>query len=366
MCRCQVTDLLLALLLIGSLLSHDPVDINRAGERELETLPGIGPAKAAAIVEFRETYGPFLSVEDLEMVSGIGPSTMESLAGLVTVGDAAGALRDTSHWLPREEVAEPLLEVRVLDVGQGDAILLRARGGEVWLFDGGPDEGGPVEPAVVARLMAAGVDTLDVVALSHPHADHVGGLASVVRRFEVLRVLDPGMAHSSFLYEDFLEAVLEEGCDYGILAGGETFRLSEEVSVHVVSSGGGADPDVNEASAVLSVECGGFSMLLTGDIESDSQRELTPGATPVTVLKVPHHGSISSDFLPWARRVRPQLAVVSCGRDNPFGHPNPAILAMYGELGADILRTDLQGTIVLLTDGNAFSVTTRTGVQPGD
>lgn len=106
-------------LLILSILSPDLVNINTADTDLLETLPGIGPAKAEAIVEFRETFGPFLTIGDLDLVAGIGPATVASLADLVTAGTPAVDLADTLHWLPETAPAETLLTLSFLDVGQG-------------------------------------------------------------------------------------------------------------------------------------------------------------------------------------------------------------------------------------------------------
>jgi competence ComEA-like helix-hairpin-helix protein len=343
-------------LLILSILSPDLVDINTADTDLLETLPGIGPAKAEAIVGFRETFGPFLTIEDLDLVAGIGPATVAGLADLVTVGTPGGSLADTLHWLSEEEPAETLLTLSILDIGQGDAILIEAAYGETWLFDGGPDPGGPLEPPVVFRLTQLGVDTIDVLAFSHPHSDHIGGLPSVVRRFTVLSVLDPGMSYQSFVYEDLLQASLDAGCAYRIMESGVVYSLSDCVTAEVIHLGVGGDLSVNESSAVMLVSCGSFTALLTGDIGDDAERLLTPQATPVTVLMVPHHGSAGSAFPPYLRSLRPQIAVISSGRRNSFGHPAPTVLDLYLDLGSEILRTDEAGTIVVHTDGRSFGI----------
>lgn len=343
-----------------SLLSNEPFDINSATEGQLRSIPGIGPVKASAIVEYRELFGPFLELEELEYVSGIGSGTVELLSEHVFVAPSADSGLSRDHWMDTADSVACLLQVAYLDVGQGDAILLQAFGGGTMLFDGGPDPGGPLEPAVVLRLREFGIDTLDILAFSHPHSDHIGGMAAVLRNFTVLEVMDPGMEFSSWVYEEFLRAVLDEGCSYVLLEEGMIIDLSPSVEVEVISSGGdAADLNMNESSAVLRVNCGDFSTLLTGDMEEDSERELTPSAEPVTVLKVPHHGSLTSIFPPYLRRLSPQVAVFSAGRGNPFGHPHPGVVEIYREMDCRILRTDTQGTIVVQTDGEAFSVSTN-------
>ena len=342
-----------------SLLSNDPIDINSATEGQLRSIPGIGPVKASSIVEYRELFGPFLELDELEYVSGIGSGTVEMLSEHVFVDSSTEAGLSTDHWMDIADSVDCLLQVAYLDVGQGDAILLQATGGQNMLFDGGPDPGGPLEPAVVLRLREFGIDTLDILAFSHPHSDHIGGMASVLENFTVLKVMDPGMDFSSWVYEEFLEAVLDEGCSYVILEEEMVIDLSPSVTVEVISSGNtDANLNINESSAILSVDCGDFSTLLTGDMEEGSERELTPSAAPVTVLKVPHHGSLTSIFPPYLRRLSPQVAVFSAGRNNPFGHPHPRVIEIYRQMNCLILRTDTQGTIVVQTDGEAFSVST--------
>ncbi len=359
---------LMSLLLSFSLLSNDPVDINTSSLETLQSLPGIGPVKAMSIVDYRDLYGPFVELSELEYVDGIGPGTIAALQDLICIDTSLTHAADTLHWIEQVDSLCPALTISYLDVGQGDAILLQADGGRTLLFDGGPDEGGPLEPAVVYRLRELDVDTIDILSFSHPHADHIGGLASVVENFTVLEVLDPGMAYASWVYEDLLNSIIDEGCDYAYLESGMTFRLSPDVTVLVEYVGAeGADLNINESSALLRIKCGNFSTLLTGDMEEDSERALTPETLPVTVLKVPHHGSLTSVFPPYLRRLSPQVAVISAGRNNRFGHPHPLVCEIYRELGSEILRTDIHGTIVVQTDGENFKITTLfAGILSGD
>ncbi|MBD3278195.1 MAG: hypothetical protein GF388_07845, partial [Candidatus Aegiribacteria sp.] len=124
-----------------SLLSNDPIDINTATEGQLMSIPGIGPVKASAIVEYRELFGPFLDLEELDYVSGIGSGTVELLSDHVFVEPAVEAGLSRDHWLEKADSVKCLLQVAYLDVGQGDAILIQASGGMTMLFDGGPDPG---------------------------------------------------------------------------------------------------------------------------------------------------------------------------------------------------------------------------------
>jgi len=363
--------LFLLVWLLPAQLAPEPLDLNSASAWQLEALPGVGPATAARIVEFRETYGPFGSTEGLLEVAGIGPTTLEGLQGMVSVGAPAP---DTSHWLPLSRPDSILLEMLFLDVGQGDAVLLVPAGGRACLVDGGPDLGGPLVPPVVGALREAGVDTVPVAVLTHPHADHVGGMAEVVRSCGVRLMLDPMIDHVSPLYESLLEALLESGAHYRPLRSGDSLWLSESVLLRTVcvegrtagGSAAGAELSVNDRGAVLLVECGDFTALLTGDIEEPAERLLAPELGAVSVVKVPHHGSASSLFGPFLDRLRPQLAVVCCGAGNPFGHPHPSALEAWSAGGAEVLRTDRCGTIVVATDGHALHHHSITGGESGE
>ncbi len=263
---------LLAISFLSSLLDPVPVDINTADSFDLESIAGIGPATAEAIILYRETVSEFHSVDELVFVPGVGSATLEA------------------------------------------------------------------------------------VAFTHPHADHIGGIADAMEVFHCRRLIDPGIDHSSPVYENLLLYALDSGCAYEKAESGAVWNISDDVVLEVVWLRRGAC-SANEASAVYLVTCGEFSMLLTGDIENETIMELTMGQGPVSVMKVPHHGSRSSLFPPWIRRASPGIAVFCCGRGNPFGHPHPDVVQAWQETGAEILRTDLNGNIFLVTDGESMTFT---------
>jgi competence protein ComEC len=355
-------------LLSFSILSNDSIEINSADLQMLQTIPAIGTSGAESIIEYREAFGPFWNISELDFVAGIGTGTVESISEYAYVDTSMLPDIDRSHWLSQVDSLVPLLQIYFLDVGQGDAALIRAADGLTMLFDGGPDPGGPLEPIVFHRLECLEIDTIDIVAFSHPHADHIGGLTSVLRNFTVREVMDPGMVFSSPVYEALLEEIQNQDCGYSILSDGMVINLSDHVTAEVQTPfSPGQDVSVNEASALIRISCGDFSVLLTGDVEEEGEMVLAPAVLPVTVLKVPHHGSSSSVFPPYLRGLAPQMAVFSAGRRNRFGHPNPAVIDFYREMGCEILRTDTQGTIVVQSDGRVFSTgTIFYGYRPGD
>ena len=344
--------LLILMAAISTLLDPVLLDLNSASEEELIRLHGIGTSTASAIVEYRETISHFASVDELIYVTGIGPATLESLLPYITA-DIANVPSDRSNFLSEESISDTLLTVIFLDIGNGDAVVLQA-GDSAWLIDAGPPGVGAMRAPVIQQLRECGIDSLSVVAFTHPHADHIGGCRDALEIFNCDVLIDPGIDHPSPVYEELLQYALDSDCSYSLLSVADRWEISDDVSLEVVWLERGAGSP-NEASAVYLITCGEFTLLLTGDIENETIQRMTAFQNPVTVMKVPHHGSRSSLFPPWFRKAAPQFAVICCGRDNPFGHPHRDVLEGWESIGAAILRTDRQGNIFLYTDGESIN-----------
>jgi competence protein ComEC len=260
------------------------------------------------------------------------------VAALVVLGPALTRAGD------EPQPPEDTLVVRVLDVGQGDSILLDPPGGAPILVDTGPPGAG-----VAGRLRELGVESLGAVVVTHDQSDHAGGVAELLRGEEVEGVAyaaasDPLREYA--LAADSRALRLAEG---GELRSGR-LRLSALWPPRELLAGPGEDP--NSRSLVLLAEWGHFSMLLTGDGEAEAI-PLDPG--PVDVLKVAHHGSEDAGLPSLLDRTAPKLALISVG-ENPYGHPAPETLAALGEHGVPVLRTDREGEIVLVAGPAGWSV----------
>ncbi len=267
-------------------------------------------------------------------------------------------------------LAPPRLSMTFLDVGQGDAIVIRAPSGRVMMIDGGGEIEGRETGfdigarRVVPALRRMRVSQIDVLVLSHPHEDHAGGLVAVAENFRVGVVLDSGHPHPAPSYPRLLHLVDVRRIPYRVARRGLRIDLGGGARALVLHpedpliSGSGSDANLN--SIVLRLTYGGVSVLFTGDIEGLIETRLLDAGDEVrsTVLKVAHHGSRTSSRPEFLDAVAPQIAVISVGAWNPFGHPHPETLDALAAVGARIYRTDRHGAVTVETDGRHLWVRT--------
>jgi competence protein ComEC len=230
------------------------------------------------------------------------------------------------------------LRVSVLDVGQGDAILLQPRHAAAVLVDGGPPGDG-----LVAKLHAAGVEQLGAAIVTHDQADHAGGVHELLDEMPVGRLLY-GVLGSQMLAEASVAGVPAHRVARGAELRSGQLRLDVLWPPAELLGGSHRGEDPNHLAIVMAAHWRRFSMLLTADAEAETT-PLDPG--PIDVLKVAHHGSDDAGLGDLLDRTRPRLAVISVGADNPFGHPTPATLATLEAHGVPALRTDRDGTIAI-------------------
>ena len=276
-----------------------------------------------------------------------------------------------SLWSRALPVAgSPLLQITVLDVGQGDAIILRGPSGKTVLIDGGGEGEGHLTGydvgtrRVVPALRRLGVRAIDVVILSHPHEDHVGGLVAVLQNFRVGAVLDSGLPHPSPSYARFRALVRSRGIAYRLARRGMRVDLGDGVALAVLLpqepliSGSGSDPNLN--SIVVRATYRYVGTLFTGDMEGLNEAQLLDLGDDLrsVILKVAHHGSETSTTEAFVEAVRPTVALISVGAFNPFGHPHRRTLDLLEEWGAQVYRTDQDGAILLQTDGRRITART--------
>jgi competence protein ComEC len=250
------------------------------------------------------------------------------------------------------------LHVHVLDVGQGDGILIRTPGGSTVLVDGGPDP--LVLKSRLHQVLPVWERRLDLVVATHADADHLSGLVPLPSRYALGAVIQPPDMGDDPLGVEWQRQLAIAGKMPMVAVRGQSVRLDGGVTLDVLHPG--TEPvtrgDRNENSVVILLRMGEFAMLLTGDVEAEAERALlqTGLIGPVTILKVAHHGSPSSSGEGFLQACQPDIAVISVGAENRVGHPAADVLARLGAAGAWVLRTDEMGTIEFVTDGHQLHV----------
>ncbi|HUQ31912.1 MAG TPA: MBL fold metallo-hydrolase [Pyrinomonadaceae bacterium] len=275
------------------------------------------------------------------------------------------------YWKKKEPPPLPPsgdeLQVHVLNVGQGDSVLIIAPGGKVVLVDAGVPGSGKV---VLDAMKRYGVDHIDLMVATHAHADHIGGADEVMRRTKVTTVLDSRVPNSTKNYEDFLAAIEKTGAKYVAASPGQKFDLGGNASLSVLAPiqpfftknqlrSGANEPNAN--SVVTRLDYGDFSMLLTGDAEAETEDRLMAAGANIRakVLKVGHHGSRYASSEKFLRQGGFEAAVISDGADNRYGHPSQDALERFKKLGTKLYRTDLEGEVTILSRGRGYQIKTE-------
>jgi competence protein ComEC len=276
---------------------------------------------------------------------------------------------DTYYVYEGEEAAPPIpeeaplkggiLKVTFIDIGEGDSCLIQTPGGKNILIDGGKGYRGK---EVLSFLKRKGIRRIDTMVATHPDMDHIGGLLAVLdSNIRIGEILDCGKAHTSATYRNFLNKIEQrKSTKYSQPRAGQTLNWGEEVKVRVLSP-----PhlrwDSNDCSIVIKLTYGRVSFLFTGDAAEEAEKEMVSRYSTrlkSTILKAGHHGSRSSSSYDFLRSVRPEIAIISVGK-NPYGHPTKEVLDRLTRLGIKVYRTDLKGNITITTNGEDYQVRAR-------
>ncbi|HRZ86438.1 MAG TPA: DNA internalization-related competence protein ComEC/Rec2 [bacterium] len=254
------------------------------------------------------------------------------------------------------------LEIAFCDVGQGDAAGITFPNGKRMVIDAGPvaPQGGL--RGGIRLWCDRGNGKIDVLLLSHQHADHIGAAPALLDRFEVGRVIANGSAHPSAVALEILKKIDRKKIAYGEARTGDTIDLDPDVSVRVLSPPAAPKEgdDENDASIVLLIQYRGVSVLFCGDAGIAAQRDLVERGADMRaqVMKVPHHGAKSGFYEPFIALVSPEAAVVSVGRNNPFKHPARQVVDYYASHGAKVYRTDRNGTVTVRIGSGGYKILT--------
>jgi len=251
-------------------------------------------------------------------------------------------------------IAQENLQIYFLDVGQGDASVIISSSGQVVMIDSGPDE-----KLILDHLKNLNISHIDLLIATHAHADHITGMDKIIAKYKPRAFMDPGISHTSLTYKRMINAIEKYNIKYyqgtarKIQLGLMNFSVLPSASPKIYVS------ELNNNSVVIKLEYKNFSCLYTGDIERGRENQLVKISSSnleSDIIKIPHHGSSTSSNSAFIKKVNPKVAIISCGQNNRYGHPNIKTLGRLEKNGIDIYRTDTDGTILINTDGYNYEV----------
>lgn len=254
------------------------------------------------------------------------------------------------------------LTVKVLDIGQGDAILIRVDGQTV-LVDTGDIS---TRDKMVAYIKKEGITTIDKVIITHPHADHLGGMPGILENFKVGQIYDSGQTATTALYKQYLSLVNKKNIPFTVVNAGTEIVISSDAKLKIFAPEKPfiTESAINNNSVVAKLIYNQFSMLLTGDAEKDSEARILKtygNELKSKVLKAGHHGSNTSSSPAFLKAVAPEAAIISVGVNNEYHHPHPSTLKKYVEAKLKVYRTDIDGTMTITSDGKTYKIMKENG-----
>lgn len=266
------------------------------------------------------------------------------VAAAVAVFVCAYSYVKTGTMIPTAELIDGKPTIRFIDVGQGDSTLITYRGDSV-LVDAGKRSGGEVTAEYV-RMYAP---VLDYFIITHQHEDHMGGAADVLQQVKVENLVLSDITVGDVFYSDAIKTAYERGVNIIYLDDAAEFDTGN-IRIEILDVFDFKYTDLNDSSLITRIEAGGTSILITGDAEAAEEEyimQVAPESLDCDILKVGHHGSDSSTTEAFLKAVSPFKCVISCGKNNSYGHPNNKVLNRLKDYGAEIFRTDILGTVVL-------------------
>lgn len=249
----------------------------------------------------------------------------------------------------RIKVSADSSKVHFIDVGQGDSELVELPNGQTMLIDAGTPQSGN---QVANEIKSLGYSRIDYLVATHPHADHIGGMAEIINSFDIGEIYMPKVSTTTATYENLLDAIAAKGLSIHTAKAGVTIAADNTFSVQIISPMLDDYADINDWSAIIRYNTASKNVLFTGDAGKDVIRDTNPGK--IDVLKVSHHGSRTGTDETLATELSPAYAVISCGLNNSYGHPHEEVLDALK--GTQLYRTDLQGTIDMTIDANGISI----------
>lgn len=256
---------------------------------------------------------------------------------------------------------EGTLEVHTIDVGQGDAILLYTADGCA-LVDTSYNKNS-VSQDIIDYIKSLGISKIDMLVLTHPHADHIGGAPEVIEAFEIGKILMPDKAATTKIFEETLDAIEKKNIDVYMPVSGDVYDIGELHLTVLAPNSENYGDEMNNYSIVLRATFGSTSFMLTGDAEEHSESEIlakySSDMIACDVLKVGHHGSTTSSSEAFLDAVKPKYAVISCGEGNDYGHPHAETISKLKARNIEYFITTESGTVVFVSNGEKVAVRTE-------
>ena len=282
---------------------------------------------------------------------GIVPALLVLAAVIAALFFGKDALLGGLTNNPAAPVSGGEVQFHFIDVGQGDAALIRTEAGDI-LIDAGTNSS---EDELKAYLDSMGVKDLEYAVFTHPHEDHIGGADMVLNTYNVKRVILPDATATSKTYERMMDAIEAEKCEVIEARPDETFTVGE-LTCTILAPISTSYTETNNYSVVIRADYGETSVLFTGDAEVDSEAEMLEryrfkGLLDCDLLKSGHHGSDTSSSQEFLNAVTPAYAVISVGEGNTYDHPKQVTLAKYDAMNIQYFRTDKEGSIVFTSTG---------------
>jgi competence protein ComEC len=259
------------------------------------------------------------------------------------------------YFSPEVNISQPL-NITIFDVGQGDAILVQSDNKNM-LIDAGPNSS---SLKLVNSLIKMDINRFDVVVATHPHEDHIGGLDSVINKFDIDQIIMPQVSANTQTFNDVLQAIHNKGLTVTAPVSGNNFKLGSALCA-ILAPNSFSYEDINNYSIVMQVVYGNITFLFMGDAGLDSETDMLSKGYSLNsdVIKIGHHGSSSSTSDKLLKAVNPRYAVISSGQDNDYGHPHKETLSKLNSAGVIIYRTDLNGDITFSANGTNLIVKTE-------
>ena len=280
--------------------------------------------------------------------------------GIESEQNIVTSLPDNEQNEIQEAVSIPVsivsdLVVHFLDVGQADSILIQLPNGQSMLIDGGESRNANY---ILNYIRSFNITTIDYLVATHPHADHIGGLPTIINALDIGEIYMPRVSHNTQTFENLLIAIEENDLQINTAQAGVNILTIPDLQIDIIAPVLNNYQNLNDHSAVIKISYGSTGFIFMGDAEALSESHITANVS-ADVIKIGHHGSNTSTSENFLNSVSPAYAVITVGINNSYGHPTNELLSRLDDAGISVYRTDLQGTIVITSNGEEITINTE-------